>query len=221
MSLLVPGVRPAIARWPDDAPRGAPATLGAEQGISRKDAAVPSRARARAEGQAAVPGRVPPPQDQSDSSGWGDRGPGGGSTRVPGGALGPGATGRSAWCDKMVSMGLGWRLQWRPWPGSLRARDAGPRRAQQGGPPGRPGAAVRLPRSRTPAGSRLHRESSWTEAASAWSSSLLRRSLPPGGGLAGRPGRHQPRGCQGPAARGRARLRRAPGSPLTEITGPR
>ena len=52
-------------------------------------------------------------------------------------------------------------------------------------------------------------------------SSLLRRSLAPGGGLAGRPGRHQPRGCQGPAARGRARLRRAPGSPLTEITGPR
>ena len=69
-------------------------------------------------------------------------------------------------------------------------------------PPGRPGAAVRLPRSRTPAGSRLHRESSWREAASAWSSSLLRRSLAPGGGLAGRPGRHQPRGCQGPAARG-------------------
>ena len=68
MSLPVPGVRLAIARWPDDAPRGAVTTLGAEQGISRKTFYA-LRARARAEGQAAVPGaQVPPPQDQSDSS---------------------------------------------------------------------------------------------------------------------------------------------------------
>ena len=53
MSLPVPRVRLAIARWPDDAPRGAVTTFCAEQGISRKTFYA-LRARARAEGQAAV-----------------------------------------------------------------------------------------------------------------------------------------------------------------------
>ena len=48
-----PRVRLAIAWWPDDAPRGAVTTFCAEQGISRKTFYA-LRARARAEGQAAV-----------------------------------------------------------------------------------------------------------------------------------------------------------------------
>ena len=48
-----PRVRLAIARWPDDAPRGAVTTFCAEHAISRKTFYV-LRARARKEGQAAV-----------------------------------------------------------------------------------------------------------------------------------------------------------------------
>lgn len=48
-----PRVRLAIARWPDDAPRGAVTTFCAEQSISRKTFYA-IRARARAEGEAAA-----------------------------------------------------------------------------------------------------------------------------------------------------------------------
>ena len=48
-----PRVRLAIARWPDDAPRGAVTTFCAEQGISRKTFYV-LRRRALEEGPAAV-----------------------------------------------------------------------------------------------------------------------------------------------------------------------
>lgn len=48
-----PRVRLAIARWPDDAPRGSVSTFCAEHGISRKTFYV-LRARAREEGEAAV-----------------------------------------------------------------------------------------------------------------------------------------------------------------------
>ena len=51
--LVDPRVRLAIARWPDDAPRGAVTTFCAEHGISRKTFYA-LRQRADAEGSAAI-----------------------------------------------------------------------------------------------------------------------------------------------------------------------
>ena len=48
-----PRVRLAISQWPDDAPRGAVSTLGAEHGISRKSFDE-LRKRTRSDGPAAV-----------------------------------------------------------------------------------------------------------------------------------------------------------------------
>ena len=119
-----PRARLAIARWPDDAPRGAVTTFGAEQGIWRKDAPASCAGARRGEGPAAAggprsrrarcrpepparSGSRPGPRCARGSGGARDRGRGPISVHDKMAAMGLEAL-SSAWLARDLLVGRGW-----------------------------------------------------------------------------------------------------------------
>ncbi len=208
-----PRVRLAIARWPDDAPRGAVTTFCEQEGISRKTFYV-LRARARADGEAAVleprsrrprtsPGRI---SDQVRSQALDVRA----ALERSGLDCGPISV-----HDKMRAMGLK-----APSPTSLARifRSAGVARAE---PTKRPRAAWRrfvypAPNACWQTGRHRVRPRRRTQGRHL---PAHRRPLPPGGGIPGRRRRDQPGGYRG-IRPGRRPLRGAPAATDRQRDGP-
>ena len=181
-----PRVRLAIARWPDDAPRGAVTTFGAEQGIWRKDAPASCAGARRGEGPAAAGGpRSRRPRCRPEPPARSGSRPGPRCARGSGGAR-DWTTVRSACTTRWPPWALR-RPRRRPWPGSsVRRGWPGPNRPRDRG---RRGADSTRPAPNARRRARMPASTSWPAGARAVTWPAPGRPLPPGGGLAGRPGR--------------------------------
>ena len=212
-----PRVRLAIARWPDDAPRGAVTTFGAGRGIWRKDAPASCAGARRGEGPAAAgeprsrrPRCRPEPPARSGSR------PGPRCARGSGGARdrghGPISARRQGWPPWALR-----RPRRRGWPGSsVRRGWPGPSRPRDRG---RRGAGSTCPAPNACRRARMPASTSWPAGARAVTWPAPGRPLPPGGGLAGRPGRDQSGGHRR-LRQGRSRPGRAPAPADRQRRGP-